>query len=86
MRSGCLSQMASGSQLLAIEGMRTQITNQHCMQSQAEQDETLCAENRMPNACNKVYVLIPVCPFHACQCCFLQTIYASLASDDQQRS
>jgi len=57
MRSGFLSQTASGSQLHAIEAMRTQTIDQQCMQSQVEQDETLSAGNRLPNACIKVYVL-----------------------------
>ena len=66
MRLGYLSQMASASQLHAVEAMRTQTTNQRRMQSQAEQNETSSAGNRLTNACNQVCVLFPVLFFHAC--------------------
>ena len=91
MRSGCLSQMASGSQLHAIEAMRTQTIYQQCMPSQVEQDETSSAGNRLPSACNKVCVLVPVCIFHAYQCCLLSMpadhmpVWQVMISKDHER-
>jgi hypothetical protein len=79
--------MASGSQLHAIEATRTQSTDQQCMPSQVEQDETSSAGIQLPNACNKFYFLFSffmhvsfVYYWYACR------PYASLANDDQQTS